>query len=220
MISFYLLCILGNYWVSYLISNQTKFCSELIAGCLLAACPLHLIDSFLLQMYFSDLLLTSGLNYKSKPCFWIVSNLINETKCAIKMSFDEQRYWFWNLLWWYLRLLLAEIFLAFLVACFSCTLLWFNVLLDFYIQTFPWQHGEETSSSSHCLKLSHLVTISFLTSVWAATEWEIRKPQQQSRVLERFRHTSVKVSGKNTAHQWPIQQMVLAHQWCADTFIT
>lgn len=153
---------------------------------------------FPLANVFSDLLLmTSGLNYKSKPCFWIVSNLIKETKCAIKMTFDEWRYWFWNLLWWYLRLLLTEIFPAFLVACYPCTSLWFNMLLDFYIQTFPQQPGEKISSSSHCLKLSHVVTISSLSSVWAATEWEIRKPQQQSRVLESFRPNSVKVSGKN-----------------------
>lgn len=59
----------------------------------------------------------------------------------------------------------------------------------------------------------------FEQCVRATTDWEIRKSHQQSRVLGRFRPTSVKVSGKIPVHQWPIQQMMLAHQLCADTFI-
>lgn len=89
------------------------------------------------------------------------------------------------------------------VACYPGTSLWFNVPLNSPIQTFPQQH-REGKQFFRCLELSHLVTVSSLNTAWAATQSEIRKPQELSRALRRSRSAFVKISGKNPLHWCPV----------------
>lgn len=105
----------------------------------------------------------------------------------------------WKLiLWWYLWLLLTEIFLAsqhFLVVQWP---------LHFHIQPFPQQHGEGTSCSFHSTELSYLVKISSLNTACTVTKWEIGKPQQLSSAFGRSGSASLKFNGKNPVLQCPV----------------
>lgn len=113
MIILYFLSIPGNQWVSLFNIKSNKILLRINNRLPFGSLPSASDWLFHATNIFSDSVLkTSELNYKSRPCSWAVSNLIKETQCAIKVTFDESRYWFGNLLWWYLWLLLTEIFPA------------------------------------------------------------------------------------------------------------